>query len=171
MLPPRACHHAQLNPWLTNSESTPMQEAYLTCFLPLLSALTQLLMPVSLEHMGETTRGHVPSCGPPGHLKASQESLEVTSLRERPPWEPAAAPFRGMSHTEQGGSKSKTFSNFVNCELVCFIFNVLNGGKIKVSWDAAVLLIEEFNCLPGDVHHACKHSTPSNSQGTQSSVQ
>lgn len=70
-----------------------------------------------------------------------------------------------MSHTEEGGSKSKTFSNFVNCELVCFIFNVLNGGKIKVSGDAAILLIEKLNCLPGDVHHACKHSTPSNASG------
>lgn len=70
-----------------------------------------------------------------------------------------------MSHTEEGGSKSKTFSNFVNCELVCFIFNVLNGGKIKVSGDATIFLVEKLNCLPGDVHHACKHSILSNTSG------
>lgn len=70
-----------------------------------------------------------------------------------------------MSHTEEGGSKSKTFSNFVNCELVCFVFNVLNGGKIKVSGDATVFLVEKLNGLPGDVHHACKQGTLSNTSG------
>lgn len=58
------------------------------------------------------------------------------------------------SFTGEVRGKAKTFSNFINCELVCFVFDVLDGGKIEVSWDATVLLVQEFNCLPGDVHHA-----------------
>ncbi len=47
-----------------------------------------------------------------------------------------------------------TFANFVNSELVGLILNVLNGRKVEVTRNAAVLFIKELHSLSGNVDHA-----------------
>lgn len=147
-------------PSACKTRECPCREAYLKpSVLPSTSALTAAYASGLWAYGRDCTHA----------FSRSTRTLEPgrgQSLKVRVPWGSQQLLLsKAMSHKEEGGSKSKTFSNFVNCELVCFVFNVLNGGKIKVSGDATILLIEKLNCLPGDVHHACKHSTPNNASG------
>ena len=56
---------------------------------------------------------------------------------------------------------NSTFANFVNSELVGLVLDVLNGREVKVTRNAAILLIQELHRLSCNVDHACREkNTP-----------
>ena len=56
---------------------------------------------------------------------------------------------------------NSTFANFVNSELVGLVLDILNGREVKVTRNAAILLIQELHRLSCNVDHACREkNTP-----------
>ena len=60
-----------------------------------------------------------------------------------------------------------TFANFVDGELICFVLDILNGRKVEVPGNAAILFIQELHCLSRNVNHACCQQNTQETNGVK----